>query len=346
MADYRCLLCGDPQQPSEYMYRAASHLEDRGVAFERMDWQATLSASAFRDLTMDMEAYGPAAYDTTAIEERLDGIDFLVVHKAPVSASVLGAGSDLAVVGAARGGVENVAVDAAAERGVTVVHAPGRNANAVADYAIALALAALREIPRFVETTARGEWALEFDPAGLPRDVTNLTVGIVGFGNVGRRVAERWAGFGPDLLAYDPYVDEEIIRSRGATPVTLPELLEAADVLTLHVRLSDETEHLIGDEELALLDEDALLVNTARGGLVDTDALVAALEREAIGGAALDVFEEEPLPADHPLCGCERVWLTPHTAGSTRDAVTNGALIVAADLAAIIADEEPAHRLA
>ncbi len=346
MADYRCLLCGDPQQPSEYMYRAVSRLEDEGMTFDQMDWQATLSAAAFRDVTMDMEQQGPAAYDTTAIEDRLEGIDFLVVHKAPVSPSVLDAGDDLAVVGAARGGVENIAVDAAATRGITVVHAPGRNANAVADYAIAIALAALREIPRYVESTARGEWALAFDPAGLPRDVANLTVGIVGFGNVGRRVAERWSGFGPELLAYDPFVDEEIVRSHGATPVTLSELLETADVVTAHARLTDDTRHLIGADELALLGEDAILVNTARGGLIDTDALVAALERGTIGGAALDVFEEEPLPADHPLLGLDRVWLTPHTAGSTQDAVTNGARIVAADLAAILAGEEPANRIA
>jgi len=152
---------------------------------------------------MDMESRGPNDYDASAIAERLDGVELLVVHKAPVSRAVRTRRRPRGRRGRT-GGVENVDLDAARDHDVTVLHAPGRNADAVADYAVAFALAAHRRIPHFVETTGRGEWDLAFDPAGLPRDVTNLTVGIVGFGNVGRNVGRRWAGFDPDLLAYDP----------------------------------------------------------------------------------------------------------------------------------------------
>jgi len=201
-SDRRCLLCGDPQQPSEAMAESASRLTDHGVTLERMDWRGDATGAEFRDVTMDMESRGPNDYDASAIAERLDGVEFLVVHKAPVSRAVFEHGDDLDVVAAARGGVENVDLDAARDHDVTVLHAPGRNADAVADYAVAFALAAHRRIPHFVETTGRGEWDLAFDPAGLPRDVTNLTVGIVGFGDrEGVDIdpeGNRWAGAAVD----------------------------------------------------------------------------------------------------------------------------------------------------
>ena len=346
MASKRVLLCGDPQQPSEYMRQGAAGLEAYDVEFELMDWRGDLSAADFRDVTMDMEARGPGDYDADAIAANLDGIEVLVVHKAPVSREVLEAGGDLEIVAAARGGTENVDVEAAADRGVTVLHAPGRNADAVSDYAVAFGLAAHRRIPYFAETTARGEWALEFDPAGLPRDVSSLSVGVVGFGNIGRKVAERWSGFGPEVLAHDPYVDDAVIRDHGAEPTSLDGLLEAVDVVTLHVRLSEETEHLLDADAFERMNEGALLVNTARGGLVDQSALVDALREGQVGGAALDVFQEEPLPEDHPLLDFENVLLTPHTAGSTRDAVLNGSRLVARDIAAILDGDDPDHRIA
>ncbi len=341
--DTRCLLCGDPQQPSEAMYESAGHLEDQGVTFERMDWRADLSGADFRDVTMDMEERGPNDYDAGDIVDNVEGVEFLVVHKAPVSRAVIEAGEDLEVVAAARGGIENVDVAAAHEHDVTVLHAPGRNADAVADYAVAFALSAHRRIPHFVETTGRGEWALEFDPAGLPLDVRSLTIGVIGLGNVGRNVVQRWSGFGPEILGHDPYVDDDDIRELGATPADLEATLSGADVVSLHVRLSEETHYMIDETALEAMDGDALLVNTARGGLVDTDALVDALEAGEIGGAALDVFEEEPLPEGNPLLSLENAWLSPHTAGSTRDAVLNGSRIVADDLAAILAGEDPEH---
>jgi D-3-phosphoglycerate dehydrogenase len=340
-----CLLCGDPQQPSEYMYENAAVLEDRGVEVRRMDWHADLPAAEFREVTMEMEERGPAEYDDSEIRANLDGVNYLLVHKSPVSAGLIEAADDLEVVGCARGGTENVDLEAAEAAGVTVVHAPGRNANAVADYALATMLAHHRRVPFFDRTTTAGEWELEFDPERLPRDLASLTVGVVGFGNIGRKVARRLDGFGTDVVAHDPYVDDAAVREAGATPASLASLLDAADVVTLHVRLSEETRGLIGADELARLDENAFVVNTARGGLIDEDALIAALDDGEVAGAALDVFESEPLPDGHPLLGRSDVTLSPHTAGSTRDAVLNGSKIVVEDLLAILDDEEPEHAL-
>jgi len=339
-----CLLCGDPQQPSEYMEENAAALADRGVEVRTMDWQADRSAAEFREVTMEMEERGPADYDDSEIRANLDGVDYLVVHKAPVSAGLLDA-ADLQVVGAARGGTENVDVEAAAADGVRVLHAPGRNANAVADFALATLLAHHRRVPYFDRTTGAGGWELEFDPQRLPRDLASLEVGVVGFGNVGRKVARRLGGFDADVLVHDPYVEEDAIEETGATPLPLGGLLERADAVTLHVRLSEETRNLVGAPEFRRMKGSAFVVNTARGGLVDEDALVEALDAGEIAGAALDVFETEPLPEDHPLLGREDVTLSPHTAGSTRDAVLNGSRIVVDGLLAILDGETPAHEI-
>lgn len=341
----RCLLCGDPQQPSAVMSEAATALKDVGVSVSEMEWESDLSAAAFRDITMDMESRGPNDFDPDELIRNIKDVQFLIVHKAPVSRDVIEAGNELEVVAAARGGTENIDIDAATEHNVTVLHAPGRNADAVADYAVSFGLAAHREIPQFARSTGSGEWNLTFDPDGLPRDVRSLTIGVIGLGNIGRGVVQRWQGFEPEVIGHDPYVDDELIKQLGAQPADFAMTLKKADILTLHVRLSEETKHLIDAEALSMMKESAMVVNTARGGLIDTDALVSALENREVHSAALDVFAEEPLPENHPLLHLDNVLLTPHTAGSTRDAVANGSKIVISDLRSILAGENPTHHL-
>jgi D-3-phosphoglycerate dehydrogenase len=337
------LLCGDPQQPSEYMYEGLGRLESEGVVFERMEWMGDAAPAAFRDATMSMEADGPGSYDASDIAATLDGVDVLVVHKAPVSEAVVEAADSLSVVAAARGGTENVDVAACRERDVAVLHAPGRNRHAVADYAVAMLLARLREIPAHHDALSDGEWNQVFDPDRLPPDVRTTEIGVVGFGNIGRGVARRLAGFDATVLAYDPYVDDDAVREAGAEPVSLEALLDRADAVTLHVRLSEETEGLLGAAEFERMKPSAFLVNTARGGLVDETALVEALRDGQVAGAALDVFREEPLPVDHPLLDCSGVVLSPHVAGSTRDAVLGGPRILADDLARWLDGDEPVN---
>ena len=316
---------------------------DHDVELTTMEWNGDLDAAAFRDVTMDMESRGPGDYDPDGLVENIASTEILVVHKAPVGRAVFEAGEDLEIVAAARGGVENVDLDAAADHGVTVLHAPGRNADAVSDYAVAFGLSVHRRVPYFTRTTDAGRWELEFDPDGLPRDVSSLTVGIVGFGNIGRKVAVRYGGFGPKVVAYDPYVDDDVIRSYDAEPATFESLLGDADIVTLHVRLTEETAEMMDADVFAQMNEDALLVNTARGGLIKEEAVIDALRNGTIGGVALDVFAEEPLSDGHPLLELDDAYLSPHTAGSTRDAVANGSRIVGRDIAAILDEDDPRH---
>lgn len=339
------LLCGDPQQPSDYMYEALSHLEDRGVEFRLMDWMGEASPTVFRDETMSMEADGPGSFDGSDIAANVDDADVLVVHKAPVSRELVESANSLALVAAARGGTENVDVTACHDQGIDVIHAPGRNRDAVADYAVAMLLARFREIPFNHGALSGGEWDQVFDPEQLPPDIHTTTVGIVGFGNIGRGVARRLSGFEPTVLAYDPYVDDASIEDASAEPVDLDELLNRADAVTLHVRLSEETDGLMGAAEFDRMQSSAVLINTARGGLVDEDALVDAVQSGEVAGAALDVFREEPLPDDHPLLDCEGCVLTPHVAGSTRDAVLGGPRIVSEDLDRWLAGDDLVNKV-
>jgi D-3-phosphoglycerate dehydrogenase len=337
------LLCGDPQQPSEYMYEALSHLEDRGVSFERMDWMAEASPGEFRNATMDMESLGPESYETAEIAARLDETDTLVVHKAPVSRNLIDGADSLSVIGAARGGTENVNIEAADANDVTVLHAPGRNRDAVADYAVSMLLSRVREIPFNHADLSTGNWNQVFDPDRLPPDMRTMTVGIIGFGHIGRGVARRLAGFEMNVLVYDPFVDDEAIRESGPKTAELSGLLAESDAVTLHVRLSSDTEEMIGEEEFGRMKNSAYVINTARGGLIDEQALVEALASDEIGGAALDVFQQEPLPENHPLFDLDDVVLTPHVAGSTRDAVLGGPRIIATQLVDYLDGKELEH---
>lgn len=338
----KVLLCGDPQQPSEYMYKPFESIESQDVSFERMDWMSDSTPTEFRNITMDMESLGPGSYDTEAIAENLDSVDALIVHKAPISRELI-EGTDLSLVGAARGGTENIDVEAANENDVTVLHAPGRNRDAVADYAVSMLLSRLREIPFNHAELSGGEWNQIFDPEHLPPDVRTMTIGIIGFGHIGRGVARRLAGFDPVLLVYDPFVDDEDIREVGPKPADLDTLLAESDAVTLHVRLSEDTKSMISYEEFDQMNEDGFLVNTARGGLVDTDALVDAVSEESIAGAALDVFEKEPIPDGHPLFDLDGVVLSPHIAGSTYDAVLGGPRIIASQLETYLDGDTPDH---
>jgi D-3-phosphoglycerate dehydrogenase len=339
------LLCGDPQQPSQYMHEAMSPLKEYDVSFREMNWMGDSSPEEFRNKTMEMESRGPESYDTYAIQESLSGIDILIVHKAPVPREVIESSTSLQIVGAARGGTENVDVEAAENNNVTILHAPGRNRDAVADYAVALLLSYIRKIPFNHVELSNGKWDQVFNPDQLPPDLPTSTIGIVGFGHIGRGVAQRLSGFGPEILVHDPYVGDEEIRDLGLEPLPLTNLLSRTNAVSLHVRLSKETAELIGSREFEIMKSSAFLVNTARGGLVDENALINAIQDGKIAGAALDVFQQEPLPDDHPLLALETVILTPHVAGSTRDAVLGGPRILASELESKFKGREFNHAL-
>lgn len=253
--------------------------------------------------------------------------DAVLVRSATrITREALSRSTRLRVIGRAGVGVDTIDVEAATEKGVAVMNAPAGNTISAAELACALLLALVRKVPAADRSMKAGEWdRTSFGGTELYRK----TLGLVGAGRVGGEVARRARAFGMRVLAYDPFLPPDAARELGIELAELDVVLRAADVISLHVPLTDKTRGMLGDERLALLKRGALVVNAARGGVLDEAALLRRLSDGSIGGAALDVFDQEPLPADHPLRKLPNVVLTPHLGASTEEAQLNVAVEIA-----------------
>lgn len=267
-----------------------------------------------------------------ALPALLADADAVIVRSATrITREALAGAARLRVIGRAGVGVDTIDVQAATERGIAVVNAPAGNTVSAAELAFALLLSLARRVPAADHSMKRGEWNRS---RFTGTELSGKTLGLVGVGRIGGEVALRARAFGMRVVAYDPYLSPERARELGVELLPLDRLLPEAHALSLHVPLTDATAGMIGAAELARLPAGALLVNAARGGVVDEDALADALRSGHLGGAALDVFADEPLPADHPLRALEQAVLTPHLGASTREAQRN----VAAEIAEAVRD--------
>ena len=232
----------------------------------------------------------------------------------------------LKVIGRAGVGVDTIDVDAATEHGIAVLNAPSGNTISAAELAFALLLALVRRVPGAAQSMKQGEWdRVRFSGTEL----YGKTMGLIGAGRIGGEVSRRARAFGMRVLVNDPYLNEERARTLEVELAPLDDVLRRSDVLSIHVPLTESTAGMIGEAQLAMMKPGALLVNAARGGIVDEAALARALTERRLGGAALDVFEQEPLPPDHPLRTLDNVVLTPHLGASTEEAQQNVALEIA-----------------
>jgi phosphoglycerate dehydrogenase-like enzyme/quinol monooxygenase YgiN len=250
------------------------------------------------------------------LAERLPGHFATIASMEPYTEAVLGRAPGLKVIARLGVGWDAVDLTAASRHGVAVAMAFGTNHDAVADHAFALMAALAHRIVDYDRRARAGRWGSQFHGR-----LHGSTVGIAGFGRIGRALAKRCQGFAMDVLAYDPVMDGETVARLGCTLVELDELLRRSDFVSLHAPLTPETAGLIDARRLALMRPTAGLINTARGGLVDEPALIEALRAGRIGGAALDVFAVEPLAKDSPLRELDNVVLTPHVAGTSQSAV-------------------------
>ena len=277
-----------------------------------------LSEAGLELLRKDLQVEVRTDLATDGLAAAIPGYDALIVRSATqVTAEVLDAADALKVVARAGIGMDNVDVEAATRRGVLVVNAPQSNVISAAEHAMALLLAQARNIPQADAALRTGAWE-RAKWQGV--ELAGKTIGVIGLGRVGTLVAVRAAAFGMRVIAYDPYVSGDRAKEMGVGVMpTLDALLVQADFVTIHLPRTAETELLIGVHELPLMKRGARLVNTARGGIVDEEALAKAIEDGHVGGAAIDVFATEPT-TDGPLFGQERVVLTPHLGASTVEA--------------------------
>ena len=265
----------------------------------------------------------------------------LLVRTAHITENIVAAGTALRCIAKHGVGVDNVDLNAATRRGIKVVNAPFSNCNAVAEHTLGFMLALLRQTSQVDTAVRQGRYEAVRAKIRLG-ELTGKTVGLVGFGRVPQRLAELLHPFRTAVMAYDPYVSERVFAEHQVRRCeTLREVLEHADIVSIHVPLSVESRHLINAETLATMKQGAWLVDTARGGIVDEAAVVEALTSGALAGAAFDVFEQEPPEADNLLFSCEKTLLSPHAAALTAEALENMAVQAAENLTAVLQGREP-----
>lgn len=268
--------------------------------------------------TPEIECVVQTAWRPGELRERIRGVHGLLVRSATrVDAGLLAAADALKVVGRAGTGVDNVDIAAASRRGVVVMNTPGGNTVTTAEHALAMMMALARKIPQATASMRAGRWE-----KGLFKGVelSEKTLGLVGLGNIGSQVARRAAGLGMTVIAFDPHIASERAAALGVELVELDDLLARADFVSLHVPLTEQTRNLLRAETFARLKPGARVVNCSRGGVVHEADLVEAIRAGRVAGAALDVFEHEPLDPSSPLLGMEEIILTPHLGASTEEA--------------------------
>lgn len=275
------------------------------------------------DITVDVNT----GLSENELCEIIADYDALIVRSGTqVTANVMEHGSRLKVVGRAGVGIDNVAVDEATRKGILVMNTPEANTTATAEHAMALLMTTARNVVAAHNSLAAGRW----ERSGFTgTELNGKTLGVVGLGRVGRAVASRAQAFGMSILAYDPFVSERVAKTARVELVDLEELLAASDFVTLHTSLTDETRNLINRERLALMKPTATIINAARGGLVDPEAVAEALDADRLRAIALDVFATEPPEADHPLVNHPKAVHTPHLGASTAEAQRSVAIEIA-----------------
>ena len=281
--------------------------------------------------------------DAEEVIAHMDGAEIAVTHLAPFSASILARLPKLKLIAVSRGGPVNIDMAAARERQIRVVNTPGRNASAVAEFTIGAILAETRLITRGHDGLRRGEWRGDLYRADIAgAELSEMTVGVIGYGHIGTKVVRILKAFGCRILACDPYVRisaHDLLD--GVVQVPLDRLLRESDVVTLHARVTSETRGFIGRAQFCAMKHGAYFVNTARGSMVDYEALTEALKSRQLRGAAIETFAVEPAPPDLELLRLENVTLTPHIAGASVKTVKYAAELAAEEVRRYLAGEGP-----
>lgn len=237
-------------------------------------------------------------------------------------------------------GVDNIDLNAAKEHGIIVCNSPGINSSAVAEQAVALMLSLIRNIPEMNRAVRKGEW-----PRPMFHELKSRTIGFLGFGAIARNVAQRLAGFGPEMIAYDKYPNQEAADKLGVRLVSQEEVLKESDIISIHLPATDETKHLINKETIQQMKDGVYIVNTARGSIVNEADMAGALESGKAAGFGTDVFEHEPIDLSGPLFKYDNYIATPHVSAETFENCETTSVVTARALLAVFEGREPENRL-
>jgi D-3-phosphoglycerate dehydrogenase len=295
-----------------------------------------LTDAGFETVNADMSQ----EMDEDRLIRLLEGVSGAIVGVVPMTARVMENAPGLKVVSMHGVGVDHIDLSAAARLGIVIANCPGANDQAVADLTVGLMIAAARSLPRLDRELRHGGWGRH-----KGSELWDKTLGLIGFGRIGRGVAKRALGFDMQVTVYDPYIDAGQVRMGGVELVDLEDVITRSDFISLHSPLTPETRHMIGEAQFQRMKKNAYLINTARGGLVDEDALYTALLEKSIAGAALDVFADEP-PTNCPLLTLDNVVVTPHIGAHTREAIERMGVMAAENVVRTLQGGQPHNRVA
>ncbi|MFW5894622.1 MAG: 2-hydroxyacid dehydrogenase [Bacillota bacterium] len=332
MSKFKAFLAGDPMIPSslfEGAYR--KHLSKYFESYVSKDWETEWPS--LQDRRLRVEQNGPEIEEVPeVIQEHGKDASLLSGLFVPVSKKLMDAMPNLRMVGLARAGTENLNLDEATKRGILAFNVMGRNAEAVSDFAIGLLLSESRNIAKAHHSIKEGGWQKEFSNADFVPQLKGKKIGVAGFGYIGQLVAKKLQGFDVEVLVYDAFADADFIRSNNCTPVDKETLFKESDFVSLHLRLVEPTKGWVDKAHIDMMKDTAYLINTGRAGLIDMDALYNALKNKEIAGAALDVFENEPLEDNSRWRSLDNITLTTHLAGTTTEVLTNSPYLLMEDM--------------
>ncbi len=320
------------REDAEYMWRTAF---DEAMGNELNDHKFVYvenTEGSYRWSTDVVDKVKEAYGNPEAIKEVIKGCEVVVSGYAPFTSDIMEASRNLKVIGISRGGPVNVDQDSATEKGIMVLKAVGRNAESVADQTMGYILCEMRHIARNNKEIKTGEYFEKLGDIGRSNylgsfewmEANGKVLGLIGYGQVGSRVAKRAKAFDMKVIVYDPYIDAKILLDEGCESVDLDAVLGTSDFISIHAGLSSETRHMINAEAFVKMKKTAVLINSARGSIIDEKALYNALKNGVIASAALDVVEEDPIKPDNPLISLDNITLTPHTAGRSPDTEMRG----------------------
>lgn len=321
----KVLVIGDPFVSAENLAKAAAKLAiDPPIDIYQFDWCPELSRSEFREIIKKLERNGPSGFDLPAgVLEVLPQVEYLLVHLAPISETTIAKAERLKMIGTCRGGLEHLDLAAIREKKHIPIINVIRNAEPVADFTIGLMYATVRNIAAAAIQVKQGKWPQNFANDSYKSSFSNMKVGLVGLGHIGKIVAKRLNALGMSVSAFDPFAKQADLTAEGCLVnlCSLEELFQNSDVVSLHLRVVPETENLIDASLLKLMKPSAYLINTARPEILNQKDFIEVLQTGKIAGAGIDVMWQEPIAPDDPLLSLDNVVITSHIAGDTVDAI-------------------------
>lgn len=277
----------------------------------------------------------------TEVAQYCKDADAILTQWAPITAKVINQMVNCKVIVRYGIGVDNVDLEAARKKNIAVVNVPDYAIDEVADHTFSLLLSSVRKIPQIIQNVRQGEWNIA--PCRPIMGIQGKLLGLAGFGNIAKAVAKRAQAFGMNIAAYDPFISKELMHEYGAIKMDWNELLENSDVISIHLPLNDYTKNLVNEQAFHLMKPSAYLINTSRGGIINTDALLHALMNKDIAGAAIDVIEQEPIAKDHPLLTLENCLVTSHCAWYSESSLLRLQAFAAKEVKRVLEGQSPKH---